>query len=45
MLTNNNNNNRMNPNNNHIPNTQEERDIELENIIGNLMIAKYQVDK
>ena len=45
MLTNNNNNNKMNPNNNHIPNIQEERDIELENIIGNLMIAQYQVDK
>ena len=43
MLTNNN--SRMNPNNNHIPNIQEERDIELENIIGNLMIAQYQVDK
>lgn len=23
----------------------EERDIELENIVGNLMIAEYQVDK
>ena len=46
MLTNhNNNNNRKNPNNNHIPNLKEERDIELENIIGNLMIAQYQVDK
>ena len=39
------NNNRKNTNNNHIPNLEEERDIELENIIGNLMIAHYQVDK
>jgi hypothetical protein len=39
------NNNRKNNNNNHIPNLEEQRDIELENIIGNLMIAQYQVDK
>jgi hypothetical protein len=39
------NNNRKNPNNNHIPYMEEERDLELENIIGNLMIAQYQVDK
>ena len=39
------NNNRKNSNNNHIPNLEEQRDIELENIIGNLMIAQYQVDK
>ena len=39
------NNNRKNTNNNHIPNLEEQRDIELENIIGNLMIAQYQVDK
>jgi hypothetical protein len=38
------NNNRKNANNNHLP-YDEERDIELENIIGNLMIAQYQVDK
>ena len=41
----NNNSNRQNTNNNNIPNLEEERDIELENIIGNLMIAQYQVDK
>ena len=41
----NNNSNRKNTNNNHIPNLEEQRDIELENIIGNLMIAQYQVDK
>jgi hypothetical protein len=39
------NNNRKNSNNNHIPNLEEQRDIELENILGNLMIAQYQVDK
>jgi hypothetical protein len=27
------------------PNIEEERDLELENIVGNLMIAQYQVDK
>ncbi|HZA07687.1 MAG TPA: hypothetical protein VE619_08290 [Nitrososphaeraceae archaeon] len=26
-------------------NIKEERDLELENIVGNLMIAQYQVDK
>ena len=39
------NNNRKNANNNHLPYDEEERDLELENIIGNLMIAQYQVDK
>ena len=43
------NNNRKNWNtdNNNIeaPNIEEERDLELENIVGNLMIAQYQVDK
>jgi hypothetical protein len=40
------NNNRKNPNNNNLPpKTEEERDTELENIVGNLMIAQYQVDK
>ena len=28
-----------------VPDIDEERDLELENIIGNLMIAQYQVDK
>jgi hypothetical protein len=28
-----------------IPEIDEERDLELENIMGNLMIAQYQVDK
>lgn len=28
-----------------IPDIDEDRDLELENIIGNLMIAQYQVDK
>ena len=28
-----------------IPDIDEERDLELENIMGNLMIAQYQVDK
>lgn len=32
-------------NNPQVPDIDEERDIELENIIGNLMIAQYQVDK
>ena len=32
-------------NNNQAPNIEEERDLELENIVGNLMIAQYQVDK
>ena len=42
------NNNRKNwntDNNNQAPNIEEERDLELENIVGNLMIAQYQVDK
>ena len=28
-----------------VPDIDEERDLELENIMGNLMIAQYQVDK
>jgi hypothetical protein len=32
-------------NKNQAPNIEEQRDLELENIIGNLMIAQYQVDK
>lgn len=32
-------------NNAQVPDIDEERDVELENIIGNLMIAQYQVDK
>jgi hypothetical protein len=32
-------------NNPPFPELDEERDLELENIIGNLMIAQYQVDK
>jgi hypothetical protein len=28
-----------------VPEIDEDRDLELENIIGNLMIAQYQVDK
>jgi hypothetical protein len=32
-------------NSNKAPNIEEERDLELENIVGNLMIAQYQVDK
>lgn len=28
-----------------VPDIEEDRDLELENIIGNLMIAQYQVDK
>jgi hypothetical protein len=32
-------------NKNQAYNIKEERDLELENIIGNLMIAQYQVDK
>lgn len=39
------NNNRKNPHNNNLPPKTEERDTELENIVGNLMIAQYQVDK
>lgn len=31
--------------NEQLPNIDEERDLELENVIGNLMIAQYQVDK
>ena len=32
-------------NNTQVPDIDEDRDLELENIIGNLMIAQYQVDK
>ena len=32
-------------NKNRAPNIEEQRDLELENIVGNLMIAQYQVDK
>lgn len=32
-------------NSNKAPNIEVERDLELENIVGNLMIAQYQVDK
>jgi hypothetical protein len=32
-------------NNAQVPDIDEDRDLELENIIGNLMIAQYQVDK
>jgi len=42
------NNNRKIPNtdsNDKAPYTKEERDMELENIVGNMMIAQYQVDK
>ncbi|AFU58599.1 MAG: hypothetical protein QXX64_06695 [Nitrososphaera sp.] len=31
--------------NSQVPDIDEDRDLELENIIGNLMIAQYQVDK
>ena len=31
--------------NTQVPDFDEERDLELENIMGNLMIAQYQVDK
>jgi hypothetical protein len=34
-----------NNNNNQVSNIKEERDLELENIIGNLMVAQFQVDK
>lgn len=33
------------PNPNQLPDADDDRDLELENIIGNLMIAQYQVDK
>ena len=33
------------PNQNQLPNADDDRDLELENIMGNLMIAQYQVDK
>ena len=42
------NNNRKIPNtdsNDKAQYTKEERDMELENIVGNMMIAQYQVDK
>jgi len=32
-------------NNPQVPEIDEDRDLELENIVGNLMIAQYQVDK
>lgn len=32
-------------NTNPLPDIEDDRDMELENIIGNLMIAQYQVDK
>jgi hypothetical protein len=32
-------------NNPQVPDIDEDRDMELENIVGNLMIAQYQVDK
>jgi hypothetical protein len=32
-------------NKNQAPKIEEQRDLELENIVGNLMIAQYQVDK
>jgi hypothetical protein len=44
----NNNRKNLNTDNNNdteAPNFEEERDLELENIVGNLMIAQYQVDK
>ena len=31
--------------NSQVPEIDEDRDLELENIVGNLMIAQYQVDK
>ena len=40
-----NNNRKSASNNNQPPNIEEDRDLELENIVGNLMIAQYQVDK
>ena len=36
---------RKNSNNTQVPDIDEDRDLELENIVGNLMIAQYQVDK
>jgi hypothetical protein len=35
----------LNNKKNQTPNIEEQRDLELENIVGNLMIAQYQVDK
>jgi hypothetical protein len=35
----------LNNKKNQAPNIEEQRDLELENIVGNLMIAQYQVDK
>ncbi|HEY6884387.1 MAG TPA: hypothetical protein VI278_10155 [Nitrososphaeraceae archaeon] len=32
-------------NKNQAPNIEEERDLELENTVGNLMVAQYQVEK
>jgi hypothetical protein len=40
-----NNNRKSSSNNNQDPNIEEKRDLELENIVDNLMIAQYQVDK
>ena len=36
---------KKNSGNNQVPDIDEDRDLELENIVGNLMIAQYQVDK
>ena len=38
-------NNRKSSNNDQSPAINEERDFELENVVGNLMIAQYQVDR
>ena len=38
-------NNRKSSNNDQFPAINEERDLELENVVGNLMIAQYQVDR
>jgi hypothetical protein len=38
-------NNRKSSNNDQSPAINEERDLELENVVGNLMIAQYQVDR
>jgi hypothetical protein len=47
IINNNNNRNNLNNSNNHeVPNIEEEeRDLEFENIVGNLMVAQFQVDK
>lgn len=36
---------KKNSGNTQVPDIDEDRDLELENIVGNLMIAQYQVDK